>query len=824
MNKVKNGSALIVTIIVFMFLTIVSVAFLSMITTNYYQRVSESKRAENLYGSESGLDTAYNIIAKTVESASFYGSQKVEELKKAKDISFNKYEDLKDDDQKALYALYADIQYWKHYNENIEENEKTISQEEIDEKIRKDNEDIDKLINKVFKNGFKEFIQNNLKTSVEESKYIQFVKKDDNTFQQVDEVLDIGKAKVDLGKRNNNTNVQENMKSSNENTKIYTGNNNNNNVQQDTNSSESNMLIPIPKGDSIKVDRTLKVESGYNDYGRIKYDNYPLEFNFYNEEDYSLTVTSEFRTDLSRENTPKIGENLKIIQADYSIRVPNYDEVDFKESAVNITDNISDIVGLTIGGDMKVNNLNKLNINGNIFVQGKDFDGTLNNSNRTFEKYAGGIILNNSNAIKKTINFNDNVFTRGTFNIKSNVDATVKGDLYARNIYAGNGDNRSDNSKLTINKEAVIDNDLAVKATNTAININDFYGINDKTVGEGTKTRKSSSIIINDYKTNDSDKSSVTISNKAYIMGVAHINTQDGYQTGESVAVKGNYKAYSVPDPSDSTEKFKYDDPLQVLDQDDVYKKANHFWKYWKDRISGQDSIDCGGVILPSNTYSIGAIVHDNGDKVRNASPYDAGVEINIIEPKRLDFAKNVYTISSGKKYTNNELKYLYDNVGDGAEKVSDLLNNVSDYSLESKENDGDKFAMFCSGADKTIVIRGNNSTGASYDGDILIDARNNKDVKAVIVTKGKVIIDGDVNFRGDIIAGDNLEVFGNSQAAINIYYDKNLTEEIQNSNRSIFNGVFGNNFGGEKLNNETLNIQSNSSSFLKTKLWKIIQ
>jgi hypothetical protein len=818
-NKVKNGSALIVTLIVFMFLTTVSVAFLSMITTNYYGRVSEGKRTENLYGSESGLDTVYNIIAKTVESASFYGNQKVEELKKAKNLSFNEYKALKDDDQKSLYALYADIQYWKYYNGNIEENEKTMSQEEIDEKIKKDNEDIDKLINKVFKNGFKEFIQNDLKTSIEESQYIQFVKKDDGTFQQVNEALDIGKAKIYLGKKSDNTNVQENTQTSNENIKIYTGDN----IQQDTNSSDNNILIPIPKGDSVKVDTTLKVESGYKDDGRIKYDNYPLEFNFYNEEDYSLPVTSEFKTDSSEGNAPKIGENLRIIQAEYSIRVPNYDEVAFKESAVNVTD-ISDIVGLTIGGDMKVSNVNKLNVTGNIFVQGKDFEGTLDNSNRTFEKYTGGIILNNSSTIKKTINFNDNVFTRGTFNIKNNVDAAVKGDLYARNIYAGNGNNKSDNSTLTINKEAVIDNDLAVKATNTAININDFYGINDKTVEEGTKARKSSSIIINDYKTNDSDKSSVTISDKAYIMGVAHINTQNGYQTGESVAVKGNYKAYSVPDPSDSTEKFKYDDPLQVLDEDDVYKKATHFFKYWKDRISGQDSIDCGGVILPSNTYSIGAIVYDNGDKVRNASPYDAGVETNIIGPKRLDFARNVYTISSNKGCTNQELKDLYDNVGNGAEEVSDLLNNIYDYRLKSEENDGDKFAMFSSDPDKTIVIKGNNSTGTSYDDNILIDARNNKDVKAVIVTKGKVIIDGDVNFRGDIIAGNNLEVLGNSQAAINIYYDKNLTEEIQNSNSSIFNGVFGNNFGGETLSNETLNIQSNSSSFLKTKLWKIIQ
>jgi hypothetical protein len=465
-------------------------------------------------------------------------------------------------------------------------------------------------------------------------------------------------------------------------------------------------------------------------------------------------------------------------------------------------------------------NLRILKVFGDIFVQGNEFSGTIDNSNRTFEKYNGGIRLDSASGENRKINFNDNVFTRGTFNIKSNVDVEIKGDLYARNVYAGNGNDLSDNSTLKVGKEAVIDNDLSVKATNTQIDIKDFYGINDKTFNEDTKVRKSSSIIINDYKTTDTKKYSVKISDKAYIMGVAHINTEKGYQTGESVAVKGNYKAYGgIVDP---TEEFIYDNPLQVLDEGNVLKKADHFYKYWQ--TSGDNSIDCGGVNLPIDTYSIGAIVNSNSDnKVISASSNISEVETTIIRPKRLDYARNVYTLGQNKNGLN--LTDLYNSTGTDAEKVSSLLTKIKDYNLDNTRN---KFAMFCSSKDKNIIIEGNKDLIGTYDKDknIVIDASKNKTIKAVIVTKGKVIIDGDVNFEGNIIANGNLEVLGDGK--VNIHYNKNMTREIQKSNSKIFNDVFndvlGGNFGGEELNDESLNIKSNSSDFLKSKLWKIIQ
>ena len=106
----------------------------------------------------------------------------------------------------------------------------------------------------------------------------------------------------------------------------------------------------------------------------------------------------------------------------------------------------------------------------------------------------------------------------------------------------------STNNKIDFNKDVTVNNDLAINSTNSVINLkNNFYGINDKTteVTSANKALNSSSIIINEV----SNPSNLTIDKDAYIMGVAYLNAtnKDGnkYQTGESVAVKGNYLAYT---------------------------------------------------------------------------------------------------------------------------------------------------------------------------------------------------------------------------------------------------------------------------------------
>lgn len=818
MRKSKEGSTLIVTIILFMFATIVSIAFLSMITSNYYNRVSENKRIQNLYGSDSGLDVTYNIIAKTIEASSVYGSEEVKKFKKDyEEMDFSDYTSItsNEDDLKILYALYADIEYWKYYNANLDANQAPINQATIDNNIEIDKADIDKLINKVFKDRFKKFIQDELKISVEGSQYIQYVKKNGELVQETERV-DIGNADVYVGEKTTNDIVNKEV-----------------------------ILKPSEKTVFI-LNRTLKVESGYDDKGKIKYDTYTSpwltvndgKIQFDDKENYFfyLAVTSEFKSDGNEENTIRVGENLRIAEADYSIRVPNYSEVAFIEN-INVANTLKDLVGLTIGGNMNVNDVNKLNVTGDIFVQGTDktiYD--TSDGNRTYDKYSGGVMLNNSNGTgtQSIINFNNNVFTRGSFNVRSHVDIGISGDLYARNIYAGNENVPSDKSSLTVLKQTVVNNDLTVKATNTEINLTDFYGINDKNIDEGKKFEKSSSIIINYYQADEGKDHGVKISNEAYIMGVAHINTESGYQTGESVAVKDNYAAYSVPDSS-LTEKFVYDNPLMVLDGADITQKAEHFYNYWHPMVN---SVNCGGVILNKDkTYSIGAVVYRETDANNNSvekflnfnnNKTDAQVKA-VIDDKKSDYAKNIYNLVPNNINDRDALLQQYTNnlTGTDTRNVSDILTGINDLTSSDYKpeyiNDGKKIAVFTPES-RTVVIEGV-APSKDYTGDdnyVVINATSNKNVNAVIVTGGNVIIDGEVNFRGNIIANGNLDILKDS--TVNIYYDKNITQDIQKNNSTIFTTVFGAEYAGTELSNEALNIKSNSNSFLRTRLWKVIR
>lgn len=803
MKKSKEGSTLIFVVTIAMFMSIVLFAFLSMVTSNYYERVSESKKIQNLYTSESGLDITYNIICKDIEAASVNGKYEIEQLQKdVQNMSYSEFDNLNNNEnnknKKMMYALYEDINYWKSYNGNLKEGKELKSDDFINFKIKTDEKDIENLKNIIFRKKFKEFVNNNLNDSILNSKYIQVKKKDDSIEMQ-NQDIDPGNSVILLG---------------------------DNGVEYITYDEEKNLS------------RSLKVESGYDSEGYIQYYDYSFYEPYYEKENYNITVLSEFKTDSASEtNTKKVGENLRKIQTEYCIRVPNYDEVAFKESVSETDSELLEIPGITVGGNMKIYKSNALNVIGDVFVQGKESN-NINLSNRTYEKYSVGIEINNDKSVQNSIIFNNNVFSRETFNIKNNSNVQIKGNLYAKNVYAGDADKQSSDSNLSIEKDMVIDNDLAVKATQTNININNFYGINDKNIEDDNKVRKSSSIIINDYKTNGKVDSSVKVNNTAYIMGVAHINTENGYQTGESVAVKGNYKAYSVL--LDKNDKFIYDNPLQLLDENNLlnkakhlqlldennlFNKAKHFYDYWS---KNKDNLDCGGVILPGEgkTKSVGAIVCADKNVIMPNITIENLWDNDEISEKRMNYARNIYTLGLNKDLTDEDISELYDSMGSGekVEDVSDLLSNLSiDYNLADKDNDGKKLTIFCSDNSKDIIIKGKNASNSyNDDSNIIINAIDNKDVKGVIVTKGKVFFDGEVNFRGDIIAEDDLSILGNGNA--NLSYDKNITKEIQKSNGNIFREVFGDKYGNEELEKSSIDIRSNSSDFLETKLWKIIQ
>ena len=150
----KKGSSLIFVVIIFMFVTIVSSSMLSMVSSNYKARVSESNRIKNLYGADSGINTAYVIITKTFDAATQYGYLKVNEL-------YNMYEN-ENIDINTNRGKYVTL------IKDIDELERDIKNLQNQIKDADENNDISK---------FKQQISEKRKLIEEDKEFIELIKK-----------------------------------------------------------------------------------------------------------------------------------------------------------------------------------------------------------------------------------------------------------------------------------------------------------------------------------------------------------------------------------------------------------------------------------------------------------------------------------------------------------------------------------------------------------------------------------------------------------------------------------------------------------------------
>lgn len=829
MKRKNPGASLIVVIIIFMFISIVSTAMLSMVLGNYRARVIESKRVENLYGADSGLNVVYNIIGKTIDAANKYGYLKVKKL-----------QNLTEDDMTSPFNqdyidLKKDIDYWKNYNSNQTDEDQKRSQDYIDSKISKDNEIINIIINEEFKRAFNNFmLDNNLSDKALNERIPDKLRRSIIDKSYVNEIKDLNNddTSYDIAEMQFQNNDKALNFSIGDDDIIY---------------SKGEKKDPI----NITVHSDDKNESHIN-----------IE-EIYDKQQYTIKVKSDFES--YETNSNDVGNNLRSVQAKYTIYVPNYSDIYFTQSTGGNKYLAFDDRALTIGGNMDVTNLSTLKVNGDIFVKGdkdKINDEYKHDYGIAYNKYKGGITLNNINNFV----FRNDVITQATFNIGNSIGSEsnpslINGNLYSGNIYAGNLDGTSARNSYVHIGNLIVDNDLTLKADSTSITINNFYGINERTVNDDSdvnREKNSSCIIVN-----GNNNSNVDIKDNAYIMGVAYIDTKnkdgtvsDPYKTGESLAFKGNYIAYAIPDTEKSNETFSYRNPLNLLDYDnngdEVDQKREHFENYWDGKLKGENT---GGISLPDNTKAVGAIIYKDltGNlKVKKESKnfVDNDTLTNTIIPKRREYARKVYNMGYPKKNEDYDslledektnLQNLYDLKASPQYTLDTIMNlpldidgsNKYNYSVsnEAKSDKAEK-AIFTK---KNIVIQGDNASGnydLNSDEYIFIDASENKEIDAVVATNGTVTIDGDVNFQGCIIAKGNLEIKGkNAGEGTSITYNPTIIKKVQFRNEDLqllFKDAFGDAIDYEENNwqndEEILNTNYDLSKFLYINLWKLVR
>lgn len=554
--------------------------------------------------------------------------------------------------------------------------------------------------------------------------------------------------------------------------------------------------------------------SGYNwqEISRVhtgKQD-YNIEILSYEVNRNNWKITVKIKSTFNTVNSNDGLKNEKSISTKYTIEAPNYTRGITTNSTPVEVNQYSIQKAIVADGDLTASS-GITNVTGDVLVKGTDVDFT--GGNYAYNKYNTGIIINNS-----TFNVTGNVYTSNTFNVQNRAHSLVTGNLYALNAYVGLIGTQSainqvaTNSSLDVDGEVVTNNDLALNATHSTIDIADYYGVGSMTEGSSGRiftsedqAKNSSSIILN-----EKEESIITIGN-AYVSGIAYMDVGNGtkkYATGESIGIKGNHIAYTDKVPgSDREVKFDLYSPLllataYIAENGDVQnmtleQKAAYFTNYFNNNSNSNILISDGlsiGTLRAIGAFPTTVITNSTATAVADSGSLTIETINEVIEPYQELFAEQVYCMgsliqssttnyvastvyegNSAVKTVSNQIGYnpITDNGFDTIQGRYISPNNVTDLPevhgkfIYCKNNeiiriDNDRIVILASDGTEIEHVNAQVNSGGNYH-------------EAIVITNGDVQINDGVNFTGSIIAGGDVTINGN----VTITYDEQTVQGI---------------------------------------------
>lgn len=554
--------------------------------------------------------------------------------------------------------------------------------------------------------------------------------------------------------------------------------------------------------------------------------NWEKQFKFYepkekneSEQEISFRLKSKFNVKDGNEY-----RNYKEVSLTFNIEVPNYNGATCVKR-IPLYNILTE--GLVVGDDLNIKNGSNLSIDGSVFVaanaEGDDLTNNNINNNVNSDKNINGILIsggklyvNNGDLVSKEdirLNSNNSILNVGT-KIVDNKYGIYTGNLGINEVGIGKGKNIS-NSKIDSKYPAYTMNDLILNGKESAIKLDGgYYGINSNRTNEADgRINNSSAIIVNSPDIGNG--SQIDIGTEAVIMGSAYINTiNEVYQTGESVAIKGNYIAYTVDDGSGVS--FKYYNPLQLADikssfdkdginYSEVENKARYFKNSYEKNINNiKDKIKIKGISLPQKTSSIGISI----DKER-------GVELNNL------------TLDKQEQIRGNEIKKYEDKtslIKDIKSEINfpnDKINNIEDL------NSGDENNLIY--IDNNRYDNGDTLT-IEYGNDYSLDKNflklKNGKASGIIITNKNIRIKSNKNkpieFTGTIITTGSFSIDDN--ASMKITYNKSDMKDFLGSNYSELKNIFLGSFNDTTYLyvDSDADRSDNSFDLVKTSNWEV--
>lgn len=670
----------------------------------------------------------------------------------------------------------------------------------------------------------------------------------------------------------------------------------------------------VPKSNTATVEQlkdmtsyelaTLKVDTGsLNQNGTI---NVSCKENKPNKSitvDVSSTFTSVNTNATTGDEINGKLKNTKTITTKYTILAPDYNMNLIKTGSKNVaTKRYAVEKAITADGNLNLEGTNSnkatLTVKGkdsgnetsaDIWIKGNTKAATEDYSVQN-DKYAGGIILNNGD-----LNVTGNVYTNGSLSLSNNSSSVISKDLYSVNAYLGPikyADNGRDTGNNALKADNIYtNNDLVMNSNASSITANNYIGMsNCKEDGSNSNVKasiddkynvaqNSSSIIVNankDINGNSLDYTSSIEINKATVAGFAYMNTKGNsyYQTGESVAVKGNYKAYAEVLGSEKKENLvKYEveeyDPWELIEyakesKDPTYiAKANHFEQYFNVNHIGE--LENGGIKI-NELLSTGAaaIKSDDGKAKEHATNEQLMQIIDDQNDAQTGYGKFVYAMNDLENFsglTNDDGLKCYNGVNSGTMSMKTvahgdntaidfnvLSNNLQTYGTDKLYevvkasgtdiyNNYDGYCILNDDETKTVTIEKTSSGISVSVGEKSIPKLDQDELNAVLITKGDVILKGDLTINGTIIAGGNVTVSAGSN--VKVIHDTNAISSIVAAKDNYFSNLITGNpisnlpdiivpvgvtVNGSGVSNSDAGLKGwyDADKYLKKGLWKL--